>query len=375
MLVSFLPVTKTKKTKKTKFEGFSLESTALFYFQLGRQAMRAGLELCDFKKGQVILMPASLCPAVIEPFSNFGLKIKLYELDQRFQWNVSDIREQLTPDTVAIYAIHYFGISHDLSELRDLCNDKNIILIEDCALAGFSPSSSIGTVGDLAIFSLWKFHPISDGAFLRVNKKFASLSHFSDATSNSITSSTGQFKIFIKSLAVKGFIPFSFLKKLFRKTTSIQDNPPTDNFSERYDIFTISSHAKKIFLGEDLHRCGAQRRENYNDLHKFCVENRIDTLYPKIADDSVPYCFPVILNNPTAIQIKMADHEIETELSINKPFSNQTYLIPVESQFPALLHLADQVLSIPIHQNIGALQMQHIKNTLLRYACNYNGDH
>jgi hypothetical protein len=372
MLVSFLPVT---KTKKNKFNDYSQESTALFYFQLARQAMRAGLELCEFKRGQVILMPASLCPAVIEPFSNFGLNIKLYDLDRCFQWDLRDIRDQITPDTVAIYAIHYFGISHDLSELRDLCNDKNIILIEDCALAGFSPSSSIGAFGDLAIFSLWKFHPISDGAFLRVNKQFRLLSHFSNETPDFITSSIGQFKIFIKSLAVKGFIPFSFLKKLFKKTTVLQDNPPYDNFGDRYAIFTMSSSAKKIFLGEDLLLCGDRRRNNYNELHEFCVENRIDTLYPKITDNSIPYCFPIIVNDPIAIQKKMALQEIETEISINKPFVNQTYLIPVDSQFRSLLHLADHVLSIPIHQNIGALQMRHIKNALLMYALNNPGDH
>ncbi|MFL2840375.1 MAG: DegT/DnrJ/EryC1/StrS family aminotransferase [Pseudohongiellaceae bacterium] len=372
MLVSFLPVT---KTKRTDCEDYSQEMSNLFYFQLGRQAMRAGLDLCDFKEGQVVLMPASLCPAVIEPFSNFGLNIKLYGLDRGFQWDVDDIRDQITSDTVAIYVIHYFGISYDLSEIRGLCNDKNLILIEDCALAGFDQSSSIGTVGDVAIFSLWKFHPISDGAFLRVNKQFPLFSQFTNETSDFITSFTGQFKIYIKYLAVKGLIPFSFLKKLLKKNIVIQDDPPNDNFGERYDIFAMSSRTKKVFLGEDLQRCGAQRRENYNALHKFCVENKIPTLYSKITDDSIPYCFPVIVNDPIAIQNKMARDGIETEISINKPFANQTYLIQVEDQFPDLLHLADRVLSIPIHQNIGTSQIQHIKKSLLKYALNHYGGH
>jgi dTDP-4-amino-4,6-dideoxygalactose transaminase len=364
VFIPFLPISKTKTSLSKEYKGAGSD---LLYFELGRQAMRAGLNLFEFKRNQHILMPASLCPAVLDPFLNVGMKIGLYKLDRSLQWNVRDIRERITPNTVAVYVIHYFGITYDLREVRALCDEKSLILIEDCALAGFDPSSSIGDFGDLTIFSLWKFHAISDGAVLKVGTNFSTPDKISYKPPNWISSTRSQLKIAVKSLAVTGVLPLTLFKRLLNRHVSIQDEAPKENFGESYPICDMSSYAKRVFANENLKQCSIKRKTNFNALSLFCMVNGIRGLYSEIVDDSVPYCFPLIVDNPAQLQKEMGRDGIETELSINKPYSNKEYLTEATDDFPDLRYLADHVLSVPIHQNIGVREVQHIKNSLLKH--------
>ena len=52
----------------------------MHFFQMGRQAMRVGLDVLNIDKGNTVLMPCSLCPAALEPLVHYGLKIKQYSL-------------------------------------------------------------------------------------------------------------------------------------------------------------------------------------------------------------------------------------------------------------------------------------------------------
>jgi hypothetical protein len=365
MFIPFLPVTKTAKelNRDSKISVFH----DLVFFEYGRQGMKVGLDLFKFDKDTVVLMPASLCPAVIEPFSNMGLKIKLYNLDKNLQWELSDIKKRITTNTVALYIIHYFGITYNLREIRDFCDENDIILIEDCALAGFDSCSTIGSFGDLVIFSLWKFHAMTDGAVLKINKHLTKGIKSKWPLPNWVSLAKRQIKIRLKALGTKNIVPISILKKLSNKNISIQDDAPRDNYGKSYPILSMSSQAKKFFLNENLEMASIQRRLNFNTMHQFCSDNNIHPLFDCIKDRSIPYCFPIIVNNPIELQSDMKREGIETELSINKPITCKSYLVKTEDSFMEVIYLADHVLSIPIHQNIGVNEVKHIKISLLKH--------
>ena len=80
-------------------------SDDLMFFESGRQAMRAGIGAFDFKKNDIVLMPASLCSAVIEPFAHLGMKLKLYGLNEKFRWDINEIKLGITPSIKAIYVV------------------------------------------------------------------------------------------------------------------------------------------------------------------------------------------------------------------------------------------------------------------------------
>ena len=76
----------------------------------------------------------------------------------------------LSNSTRAVLVIHEFGVPHpQITELRSLCDDRQIPLIEDCAHSVDScwPDGSIvGSVGDYVIYSLPKIFPIASGGLV-----------------------------------------------------------------------------------------------------------------------------------------------------------------------------------------------------------------
>jgi len=89
-------------------------------------------------------------------------------------FNYCKISRVLTEKTKLIYVIHNFGFSHpDLIKLRKIANDRNIVLVEDCAFAfdSYNKNIRLGSVGDYAIYSLPKIFPLESGGILQYNKE------------------------------------------------------------------------------------------------------------------------------------------------------------------------------------------------------------
>ena len=126
----------------------------------------------------------------------------------------------------------------------------------------------------------------------------------------------------------------------------------------------MSSNAYKIFSKEDLNFCMKQRINNFEALNEFCFEIGLPTLYSQCERNSIPYCFPIIADDIYSLQKALRDDGIETEISINKPVMNEEFIYTNSNIFTNITDLADKVLSIPIHQNIGPKEIKYIKSIL-----------
>jgi perosamine synthetase len=71
----------------------------------------------------------------------------------------------ITPRTKAVIAVHLFGKPAPIQELRALCDQHGILLIEDCAQAYLAPvgDTSAGRIGHIGCFSLQQTKHISAG--------------------------------------------------------------------------------------------------------------------------------------------------------------------------------------------------------------------
>lgn len=76
----------------------------------------------------------------------------------------------LSPKTKVVFVIHEFGFFNDkVAALKKYCQDRGLILVEDCAYAW--QSGQAGNFGDYIIYSLTKFFPMQFGGYL-AGKKF-----------------------------------------------------------------------------------------------------------------------------------------------------------------------------------------------------------
>lgn len=89
----------------------------------------------------------------------------------------ASVRKLITPKTKAIVAVDFTGQAAELNELRDICKEHNLILIEDAAhsIGTNYAGQPVGSIADLTTFS---FHPVKTvtagegGAILTNNEAY-----------------------------------------------------------------------------------------------------------------------------------------------------------------------------------------------------------
>jgi dTDP-4-amino-4,6-dideoxygalactose transaminase len=78
---------------------------------------------------------------------------------REFNLDPADVERRITPRTKAVIAVHFCGYPARAAELRELCDEHGLVLIEDCAQAiGATVDADgrqVGTVGELGAFSFF----------------------------------------------------------------------------------------------------------------------------------------------------------------------------------------------------------------------------
>jgi dTDP-4-amino-4,6-dideoxygalactose transaminase len=76
-----------------------------------------------------------------------------------FNIDIEDVARRITPRTRAVIAVHFCGYPADVLALRELCDERGLTLIEDCAQAICArvddSGRQVGTVGELGAFSFF----------------------------------------------------------------------------------------------------------------------------------------------------------------------------------------------------------------------------
>lgn len=124
----------------------------------GRSALKLALLACG-AGGRDVLVSEFICAQVPEAVRRAGGRPVSYPVERDLSISVDRFRAALTPQACAAIVPHYFGRVHPQVEaLAAACRERNVLLIEDCALAfGASQNGRMaGIFGDLSIFSLTK---------------------------------------------------------------------------------------------------------------------------------------------------------------------------------------------------------------------------
>jgi dTDP-4-amino-4,6-dideoxygalactose transaminase len=134
----------------------------------GRVALYHGLPGLGLPGRSTILVPSYHQGVEIDALLAAGYRVRYYRVDGQLSIDLTDAEQQLDADVSALYVIHYFGFAQPLDPIRRFCEMHRLRLIEDCALALFSRHNGtwLGSVGDLALFSVYKTLPLPHGGFL-----------------------------------------------------------------------------------------------------------------------------------------------------------------------------------------------------------------
>src|SRR5262245_38173071 len=101
-----------------------------------------------------------------------GVSIRFYPVGWDGQIDVAMVRQLCDGDRPdVLYVIHYLGWPQPMWPLADLCKQRGIVLVEDCALALLSALDGrpLGSFGDWSVYCLYKTLPVPNGAILVSN--------------------------------------------------------------------------------------------------------------------------------------------------------------------------------------------------------------
>ena len=131
--------------------------TALTSPKLGERAI---------KKGDEVIAVAAGFPTTVNPIiQNGAIPVFLdVELDT-LNIDVNRIEEAITSKTKAIMIAHTLGNPFNLKEIRKVCDNHNLWLVEDCcdALGATYNGQKVGTFGDIATLSFYPAHHLTMG--------------------------------------------------------------------------------------------------------------------------------------------------------------------------------------------------------------------
>jgi dTDP-4-amino-4,6-dideoxygalactose transaminase len=134
----------------------------------GRYAIALAAELLGFRPGDEILLPAYHCSSMVDPMLKAGAKPVFYRVQSDLSVDLNHVEELTGNRTRALLAVNYFGFPQDLLALRAYCDAAGILLVEDCAHCFFGTVAGrpVGSFGDFAVGSYWKFFPVIEGGCL-----------------------------------------------------------------------------------------------------------------------------------------------------------------------------------------------------------------
>src|SRR3954451_10696262 len=152
---------------------YPLEDPRCFLFSRGRHAIRQAVAALRLGPGDRVLAPAWHHGAKIEALRRAGLAIDFYELGPALEPSEDDLEALLAPRTRMLFITHYLGFPRNAARWRAWCDERRLLLFEDAAHATLARGerTPLGSLGDAAIWCLFKSLPVPDGAALRLRRE------------------------------------------------------------------------------------------------------------------------------------------------------------------------------------------------------------
>lgn len=125
----------------------------------GTDALILGLRAAGIGSGDDVVTPAFTFIAAAEAITHVGARPVFADIDPlTYNIDPASLEAALTPRTRAVVAVHLFGQSAAIAEIRAICRDRRLMLIEDCAQAIGADYDGV-RVGGWGAFGCFSFYP------------------------------------------------------------------------------------------------------------------------------------------------------------------------------------------------------------------------
>ena len=132
----------------------------------GTVALHLILKALEIGPGDEVILPSMTFISCANAITYVGAKPVFADVEMS-SWGLdpAKVASLITDKTIAIMAVHLYGFPADMRSLRSICDENDLVLIEDSAEAPFAEVSGkrTGSLGDVASFSFYGNKIITSG--------------------------------------------------------------------------------------------------------------------------------------------------------------------------------------------------------------------
>ena len=137
-------------------------------------ALYASLKILGIKPRQEVIIPSLTFIATANAIIMAGGCPVCIDINEKFEMNVTDLKRKINSNTFAIMPVHLYGHFTNVFEIKRVCKENNLFLIEDASQGvGVCDlhENYAGTIGDIGVLSFYgnKFVTSAQGGMIISN--------------------------------------------------------------------------------------------------------------------------------------------------------------------------------------------------------------
>lgn len=272
-----------------------------WYYGSGKAALRDGLAaLRRCGSGDVVLLPAYVPDALVEPIGELGLEAHHYAVTPGLEPDRTDFEARLDDGALAALSVDYFGFPQPgIDAFERSLEDAGCFHVEDAAHAGLSldpaDGSLLGTRGHVGIASFSKLLPIPNGAALYVPDRSVAEA-FSPSTlavpKTRFDAGDGRFLLGALAKSVLDGRPTA--SHLLEALSAGYGGDPGPVARYEASKSRLSALSRRVLETTSVGSIAATRRAIYRRwLAAFDGCERAEALFPSLPSGVCPQAFPV----------------------------------------------------------------------------------
>jgi dTDP-4-amino-4,6-dideoxygalactose transaminase len=321
------------KQKLLSFLQEYFKNENIFLLKSGRQGIKIVLENLDLKERNEVIVPAFICPAVVEAVQRAGGQPIFSEVEkQGFNLDIENVRNLISSRTRAILLPHLFGITAKLDEFSELAKEHNIALIEDCAhaLGARYKGKLVGTFADFSIFTFGFSKNVGGlgGGFILLKNK----SDFENIKRNISQKSSFSIKQYLE-LFLTPFVFNKYLYFLFANLVEKYGKRRQRTENEREFSDSISDLEAKVALKKlGRYEVDQEKRNRVSLIYQRELKDLFS--FPKVIPDTKPayLSLPAFASNDIFLILKKDNLPVQ-QVEFGKPgekFPDNYFLLPLD---------------------------------------------
>jgi len=351
-----------------------VSNSNILYTYRGSCAIYNAIKTINMKNEEHVLMPAYQCGLETEMVLQAKRQVKYYKINFNLTIDLNDIKRKIDQNTRVIFIIHYFGFIQDLRELRKICDEKNIILFEDCAHVMESLLNSHRKIySDIRIYSFKKTMPVVDGGALVMDKRFRMpnintkydkiwiLREVILCLYNNIKFTKPRLSSMIKAIIITPSIYiYRLIKWHIQKESVSKLKKKEGHFFVNISNFRMSKFSLKIMQTIKLKEAQIERRKNFEYLLKHLSKfKEFKPIFNHLPVTMIPLYFPIISKNRDILMKELSKSGIKTCM-----FGNNLHPLVPRDDFTVAKELSDSNFCLSVHQGLTIDHMKYIIRVL-----------